>query len=92
MKEASSQPHHSNESVFGLSMYLPTFSYPRAFLATIYVLGEEVYNSAFFSFHLTHYYKHALLSVVFRKVYVIWGEKNIETGVVLACTIGIFAF
>ena len=89
MKEASSQPHHSNESVFGLSMYLPTFSYPCAFLATIYVLGEEVYNSAFFSFHLTHYCTHALLS---GKVYVIWGEKNIETGVVLTCTIGIFAF
>ena len=30
MKEASSQPHHSNKSVFGLSMYLPTFSCPRA--------------------------------------------------------------
>ena len=89
MKEASSQPHHSNESVFGLSMYLLTFSYPCAFLATIYVLGEEVYNSAFFSFHLTHYCKHALLS---GKVCVIWGEKNIETGVVLTCTIGIFAF
>lgn len=92
MKEASSQPHHSNKSVFGLSMYLPTFSCPCAFLATVYVLREEVYNSAFFSFLLTRYCKHDLLSVVFRKVYVIWGEKNMETGVVLACTSGVFAF